>query len=178
MASAVPDSQQVTEERGEDQDIVSSLASAVAKLRAENLRLRSENERQRDEAVALKSRIAELEAGLREKEDSGKTQDEDSTTAEEQSHSEEDEDHTHGESSEEAGDVGETGHKARKLKIQDLLGVAMPTVPAGVSQGPKKSVLRQALALRRAVSGKMRTKQPNARIQQPIARNLMSKGKR
>jgi len=157
-----------------EDDVVTSLALVVAKLRAENLRLRAENEQQRDEVVSLKGRVTELEAreeqaAVTQKSTTLETSDDGSTTAEEQSHSEGEEGSFEqglaaGEEAAESSPSETTRvERGRKLTMEDLLGVADLDHRAQ----PKNN--RQPMDLK--CSGKVgRGQQINSRIQQPAGR--------
>ncbi|CAE8645885.1 unnamed protein product [Polarella glacialis] len=152
-----------------EDDVVTSLALVVAKLRAENLRLRAENEQQRDEVVSLKGRVTELEAreeqaAVTQKSTTLETSDDGSTTAEEQSHSEGEEgSFEQGVAAESSPSETTRVERGRKLTMEDLLGVADLDHRAQ----PKNN--RQPMDLK--CSGKVgRGQQINSRIQQPAGR--------
>jgi len=156
-----------------EDDVVTSLALVVAKLRAENLRLHAENEQQREEVVSLKGRVTELEAreeqGQAQKSTPETSDNEGSTTAEEQSHSEGEEGSFEqglaaGEEAAESSPSETTRvERGRKLTMEDLLGVADLDHRAQ----PKNN--RQPMDLK--CSGKVgRGQQINSRIQQPAGR--------
>ncbi|CAE8603966.1 unnamed protein product [Polarella glacialis] len=156
-----------------EDDVVTSLALVVAKLRAENLRLHAENEQQREEVVSLKGRVTELEAreeqGQAQKSTPETSDNEGSTTAEEQSHSEGEEGSFEQglaagkEAAESSPSETTRVERGRKLTMEDLLGVADLDHRAQ----PKNN--RQPMDLK--CSGKVgRGQQINSRIQQPAGR--------